>query len=314
MRKVSISPLLLAGGLAVMFALYFCTFQVRFSEVAVRVQLGRASASSVYTEPGLWFKWPPPIETGRKYDRRRRTLDTPEEEIKTRDGKNVIVGAYALWRVKDPLRYMQAAVNEEQAANLIRERLKNGRAVVVGRRDMVSFVNLDPEVSARTYDELEQEMLAEVAPRVLADYGVEIARFELRRVSLPAEATRTVFEQMRKQREIDAARYRQEGQSIADALKAKAEAAAKQIREFALRRAQEIASAGVQASTRILAQSEEADSEFFEWLRWLDATRVARQENTTIFIDADSRMFRTFSEPSVPRTPAGPTTTAPGSN
>ncbi len=301
MRRFPLPTILVACVLVLIFGIYACTFQVRFSEVVVKVWLGQADDSSAFTSAGLKFKWPYPIERVVKYDRRLRTLDTAEGEVKTRDGKNVIFGAYALWQIADPLQYYRSAPNEVEAINQMRARLNQVRAAVVGRREMVAFVNLDEEASDRAYDEIEKEMLDEVHDSILADYGVEIVRFELRRNTLPMQATRTVFDQMRKEREIKATQYRQEGISIADAIRAKAEADATQIEVFARRRAQEISSAGVQASTRILARIETEDREFFEWLRWLEAMDNSLRQRTTFFIDTNSPMWQIFNNPTVPR-------------
>ncbi|MBN2448049.1 MAG: hypothetical protein JXO22_15070 [Phycisphaerae bacterium] len=301
MKKIPFATLIVAAGLFVLFAIYACSFQVRFSDVVVKVTLGKADESSVYDQPGWKFRWPWPIETITRYDRRLRTLDIPELEIKTRDEKNVIVGAYALWKITNPLQFYKSAPNELGAIEQIRARLNQVRAAAVGRREMIEFVNLNEAILNASYDALEAEMLSEAKAGIAKDYGVDLVRFELRRNSLPTEATQAVFEQMRKEREIKATGYAQAGKSAASTIEAKAKANADQIMSFAARRAQEIASAGVQASTHILARIEDQDREFFEWLRWLDAVKAALQQRSTIFLDSNSPMFRVLNEPAVLR-------------
>ena len=77
------------------------------------------------------------------------------------------------------------------------------------------------------------------------------------------------------------------------------------------RRAKEIESAGIQASTRILALIAPEDREFFEWLRWLDALKQSLAQKTTFFLDERSPLFEPFVRPPVAAT-SQPTDGRPG--
>ncbi len=297
MRKFPLPTVITGLVLALILVIYAVTFVVRFNEVAVRVSIWNRANARVVDQPGLYLRWPEPIETVRKYDTRLRVLDTPETEIKTHDKQNVIVGCYALWRIKDPLRFYVRVPVEKEAEAKIRERINEKRAAVFGRHDMSEFVNLDRELVDKTYAQIEQEMLEEAAPGLLNDYGVELVHVGIRRVSLPEEATKTVLDAMKQERERMAARIRQEGISVGEAIKARAQSARKQILAFADRKAAEIEAAGVQASERILEQIGEEDTEFFIWLRRLEALRAALKQRTTIFFDASSELFKAFMQP-----------------
>ncbi len=48
--------------LVVVLLLYMCSFQVRFTEVAIKKTWGNPAENAI-TQPGLYFKWPPPIQT-----------------------------------------------------------------------------------------------------------------------------------------------------------------------------------------------------------------------------------------------------------
>ena len=299
MHKVSI-PTLIIGGLVVLILLAFaCTFEVGFSEVAVKVQLGKADKGSIITEPGIRFRWPWPIDRIETYDVRLRTMDTPETEIKTSDGKNIIVGSYAVWTIGDPLQFYTRAGSIGRAEEQMRSRLSQVQAAVFGDKKLSDFVNLDAAQTDVNYDKLLAQMVDNVGPGLLKDYGIEVKKIGVRRISLPKEATQQVFDAMRQERNKLAATYRQEGRSRAEGIKARAEANAKSILAFADRRAQEIKSAGIQASTRILSQIPEADRAFFEWLRWLDALRASLAQKTTIFLDEKSPLFDPFVHPPV---------------
>jgi membrane protease subunit HflC len=190
--------------------------------------------------------------------------------------------------------------------------LSQAQGAVVGQCTLPDFVNLDRERLNASYGQLLQDMLDKkvvidgkefaggLREGLLKDFGIAAERIGIRRISLPKEATQQVFESMRQERSKLAAQYRQEGKSKAEGIKARAESSAKQILAFAERRAKEIESAGIQASTRILAMIPEEDRKFFEWLRWLDALKASLSQKTTIFLDQTSPFFEPFVHPPVP--------------
>ena len=297
MKKVPIPSLIVAVIVVAALVTYAVTFQVRFSEVAVRVLLGDADEGSVIREPGLKAKWPWPIETVVKYDKRFKVLDTPESEIKTADGKNVIVGCFAIWRIAQPLEFKIAVETERKAEELLRARINETRSAIMGKHDMSEFVSLDAEQLESSHEGIEREMLALAGPAILDEWGIEVARIGVRRISLPEEVSQKVFESMIQEREALAARYREEGAALAESIKAEAESAKNQILAFAQSKAQEIESKGTRAATRILAQINEEDTPFFIWLRRLDALKAVLQERTTIFFDSETELFKDFVRP-----------------
>lgn len=305
MSKVSIPTLLIAAAVVLILLVFAFTFQVDFNQVAVKARFGKADASSVIRDPGLKFRWPYPFESIETYDVRLRPIDTPETEIKTVDGKMVIVGAYVIWRIEDPLQFYlrvpQRSVAE--AEKLMRSRISQTQAAVIGQSTLSDFVSLDVKQKDANYERMLSQMLAGVAPGLKADYGIEVRRIGLRRISLPKEAMQQVFASMQQERNRLAARYRQEGKSKAEGIKARAEANAQQILAFANRRAKEIESAGIAASTQILKKIQQEDAGLFILLRELDALRASLSQKTTIFLDEKSPLFKPFVQPPVPPEP-----------
>lgn len=304
MSKGSIPTWIIAALVVLILLTYAGTYQVAFNQVAVKVRLGKADEGSVINrdgdEEGLKLRWPWPIETIQTYDTRLRTMDTSETEIKTVDGKNVIIGTYAVWKIAEPLQFYKRVRTVPEAEKHMRARISQIQAAVVGQRTMSHFVNLDTELKDRRYDELLEDMRTGVAPELLADYGIELREIGIRRISLPQEVTQKVFQSMIQDRRTLAERYRQEGKSRAEAIEARAQADADQILAFAGTKAQETRSAGIQAATRIFQQIAAADAEFFEFLLYMDALKATLQQRTTIFIDKSSQLFEPFVNPPVP--------------
>jgi membrane protease subunit HflC len=314
MRLISLGTLVTAILVVVVLLVKLTTFMVRFSEVAVKVRMGQVAA--IVDKPGLYPRWPYPFESIKTYDTRLRTLDTLESEIKTRDGKNVIVGNYALWRIANPNTFYIRVGNERDAEDKLRVRINQRRAAVIGNENLSAFVNLNQAAVDANYDRIENELLNGIQTEgesaglslrdaVLADFGIDVVKVDLRRISLPEETTQTVFQQMSAERQKEAARFREEGKSRAETIRAQAEADRDQIIAFAERKAQEIQSTGIQAATGILKQINAEDAEFFEWLCWLDALRDSLRQKSTIFLDSRSTMFDYFKAPVAPHPESG---------
>lgn len=302
MSKASIPSLIIAGLVVVILLTYLCTYQVAFNEVAIKIRFGQADDDSVIrgdVAPGLKFRWPWPVERIRKYDIRLRTLDTPEAEIKTIDGKNVIIGAYAVWQIETPLQFLVSAQTVGEAQKQMRSRISQAQAAVIGQSRLSDFVNLDRERVRLNYTQLLDDVKAGVYDKLLIDYGIAVREIGIRRISLPQETTKQVFESMRQERNKLATELREEGKSEAEGIVARATQESAQILAFADRKAEEIRSAGTQAVSRIYAQIEQQDREFFEWLRWLDTLRTALAQRTTIFIDKSWPMHEVFVNPPV---------------
>ncbi len=298
MSRVSVPTLIIAVLVVFILLTFACTHEVAFYQAAVKVRFGQPQA--IITTPGLKFRWPWPVEMIERYDTRLRTMDSAETEVKTVDGKNIILGIYAVWKIGNPLHFYTSVRTIARAEEQMRTRLAQAQAAVVGQKTLGDFVNLDRQLLETNYRTILDEMRASVAEPLSADYGIQLTEIGLRRISLPKEVTREVFKSMIQDRKKLATKYREEGKSRAEAIKARAEGDARQILAFADWKAQQIRSAGVQATTRILEQINAADREFFEWLRWLDALRLALKQKTTIFIDQTWPFFGPFVNPPVP--------------
>ncbi len=250
-------PSLIAGGvLAVILLLYMVTFQVRFSEVAVVRTFGEIKR--VVEAPGLYWKWPWPIQKIDTYDHRIQTVSTTGEETPTRDGKNVIVTTTVCWRIADPYRFSVRCRNMEEAENLIKIRVRNDQKTVIGNYDFANFVSTDP--AELKYDAIETAIASEIEGIAQELYGVKIERVAIEALALPQRITETVIQAMKKEREAVAQRYTSEGESQAKQIKDTAESIAGTIKTFAQRKAAQIVAEGQRRAVeqnKVFRQDEE---------------------------------------------------------
>ena len=195
--------------LGIVLALYMCTFQVRFTEVAIKKTWGRAGKEPI-TNPGLYFKWPKPIQSVVIYDGRVRLLEDRTEETRTIDGKNLLLTSFTLWRIHDPVTFhTNFPAGEQDGEKKLRTTIITNKHAVTGRHTFSEFVSTDPK--ERKIRQIEQEMKAAVARDTLDQYGVQVVDFGIKKLGLPESVTTAIFESMKSHEEAKAQNYRSEG-------------------------------------------------------------------------------------------------------
>ncbi len=312
-------PSIVAGvALVLLFLIYAITYQVRFTEIAIKTTFGRPADpnTSDPNRAGLQFKWPWPIQGVVKYDKRIRILDSPEEQAQTVDRQILILTVFCGWRIQDGVAFLQKLETVREAEDRLRKHLRSEIGAVVGRRTFSEFVSTNPK--ELKLSEIENQIRQAVAQRA-APYGIAIETLGVRRVVLPKTTTDKVFAQMRAQRTAMAEKTRSEGEAIASRIKSQATSLRDQILSFASRKADEIRAEGAAAAAQEFEVFRE-DEDFANFLRELEFLEQALKKRSIFFLDADVPGIRMLKEdrpilgiepsPKVPRVPA--TTQATG--
>lgn len=290
MRQTS---LILLGVFVVgLLFLNMITYQVGFNELALITTFGRAEEGSAKNvdgaSSGLYWKWPWPIQQVRIYDSRLRILEDRLEQQETEDKQVVIVEAYVTWRIVEPLHFYRSLQNERNAERILKDRLRTARAEI-GRFTFDELTTVDP--GRQRLSEAEQRILDRMKAELAGqDWGVTVESVGIKRLLLPKQITKTVFERMRQTRKRLAQNARSEGEAIARRVRAKARSDAERILAFAERKAQEIRSEGDAAAAeyyRVFAQNED----FAVFIRKLEALRAILSHNTTFLLDTKSAPF-----------------------
>ncbi len=282
-----------AGFLGVVLILYMCTFQVRFTEVAIRKTWGKADAAAI-TEPGLQFKWPRPIQDVVVYDKRVRSLEDRTEETRTADGKNLLLTTYTLWQIADPAKFhtnFPAGVDDGEKK--LRTTIVTHKHAVVGKREFTEFVSTKAE--ERKLREIEKELQASVAKDAMEEYGIEIVGFGIKKLGLPESVTTAIFASMKSHEEAKAARYTAEGEARAAGIMAEANATEDRIMAVARKKAAEI-----EAEAQQVVSSYYKEFEKYPELRmFLDQLRTIAEslrQRTTIIINTEESPWDLFKE------------------
>lgn len=287
--KRSLPSLLTGLLLAIILLLYMVTYQVRFTEVAVVRTFGQVNkATGVKTKPGLYWKWPWPIQKVDHFDNRLQVTTTTGEENPTRDGKNIIVTTAMNWRIDDPYMFCIRCSDLEDAESKLKSRVRNDQKTIISKYDFSQFISTNPQ--ELQYDKIAKEIEEVVRTSAKDLYGINVESVKLETIALPQRITETVFEAMKKERAAVAARSTSEGESTAKQIKDTADGIADTIRSFADRQAAEIVAEGQRRAAdynKVFSQ----DQELASFLILIRNLPQLLKDRTTLVLDAASAGF-----------------------
>ncbi|MEO1007354.1 MAG: SPFH domain-containing protein [Planctomycetota bacterium] len=286
--------MLVAAAFVVVLVLYSVTYTVRFTEVAVVTRLGQIVDTRA--EPGLGGKLFYPIDSVTKYETTSRLTQAKIETYQTRDDRQLIIGAFAIWRIKPEeadvfyRRFGSAGTRDEHyeaAATLVEDTLRSAMSELSSYAMAELFT---PNEGESRLDELEAAVLAQMKANLEGQgersFGIEVQQTGLARVTLPQQTTEAALERMRQDRARLVTELEGQGESEAQAIRSTATSQANIIREFAENRAKEIRSLGEAEAAQYLAamQANPDLAIFLKQLEMLDQSQFSRA--TLIFSTA----------------------------
>lgn len=263
MRLISI--FVLVGLVVLAIAAFMFTYTVKFTEAAVVTTFGQADERSIVTEPGPGFRLPYPIQGVTKYDTRIRFMSTRQEAQQTADDRQVVVEAFATYRVVDPrvffARFSNAGERAEQHFERAEEILRSNLRSALGELSRYRMGDLfTSRGEGSRLPELEERVLRAVraggtdGESLRDEYGIEVVSVGISSIVFPQEVTRAVFERMKAERQRLASDLESQGSSRADTIIAEAIAAAQTIEAFAEQRAAQVRALGEREAAEFLAQ------------------------------------------------------------
>ncbi|MGA0882501.1 MAG: protease modulator HflC, partial [Burkholderiaceae bacterium] len=182
----------LSGALVLVLLVSSCVFIVDQRQFGLGFALGEVKR--VVSEPGLYFKLPPPFQNVVFIEKRILTIDTPDaDRFITSEKKNVVVDTYVKWRVEDPKAFFTSVAGRlASAEDRISRALRDG---------------LNNEIATRTVNDVisgeREKVMQGILARVSEDakqIGVAIVDVRLRRVDFADEIRDSVFRRMESER------------------------------------------------------------------------------------------------------------------
>lgn len=261
-------------------------FVVDTTEYAVVTQFGKPVKTIL--EPGLYWKWPEPVQIVQFYDNRLQVYEAGQVEFLTKDKKSLVVDYYGSWKVKDPLEFAKTVMDKYGAESRLSDVFSSGLGVQLGRYELSDLVNT--ETNKMKVHEMLSEVTRQCRARA-AGYGIDIVNVELRTLNFPEKNRLAVFRRMKAEREQIARKYRSEGSEEAAKIRAEANTEQKQILSEAYKNAETTRGEGDAEAIRIYAEAFQKDQDFYKFTRTLAAYEKIVDEKTTVVLPANSELL-----------------------
>lgn len=257
------------------------------TEYVVVTRLGEPVRTGL--EPGLRTRMPWGLERLERISARQHLLLPDDTEYLTRDKRNLLVSSYLLWRVADPLQFIQSVEDRAGAEARLSFVLGSEIGTALGTVTLEELVNdaEDPEGLVRLSETLLQRCRAVAGE----EYGIEVVDVRVRRLGFPDRNRISVFERMRAERNRIAVKYRSEGEEQATKIRSEADVERAEILAAAEREAAEIRGEGEAEAARIYAAAIGEDPGFYEFLRTLEAYDTIVDPETTLVLPADAELL-----------------------
>lgn len=261
-------------------------FTVDETEQAIVTQLGKYVKE--VKQPGLHFKIPL-IQAVHRFEARVLQYDAAAAKIITDDKKHLVIDNYSCWKIIDPLKFYKTVQTEFGAQS---------------RLDDIVFSEIREELARHSLTEIvsvnRSQIMGKVAEQCnekAGDYGIQVIDVRIKRADLPQEVRQSVYDRMKAERERIAKKYRSEGEE--EAVKIRAETDKEKIILLAesYRQAEKLNGEGDAEAIKIYAQAFEKDTEFYSFVRTLEAYEKSLGEGTTIVLPSDSEFFQYFNPP-----------------
>lgn len=290
--KKNLITVIIGAVLVVIFVLLLFAFQVRESEVAVVTTFGKPTDD--ITKPGLYFKWPWPIQQVYKFDQRVQNFEDKYSELLTADNNDLLTSVYVGWKITDAKAYFPKFPGGSVAAaqQMLESLLRDAKKKAVSQHTLAEFVNSDPSVLK--FDAIENEIKSQVQAELSTnDCGIQIEFLGIKKLGLPESVTQTVFDRMKAERQVLISRAQYEGEAEAQKIKAAAD-----------RQASETISDAEAAATRIRGEGEaeaartlpifQRNPDLAIFLLRIDALKQSLNQRSTLIFDQRTAPFDLF--------------------
>ena len=284
MNKKLISVVVLVAIIAL--ALGTSLFTVDETEQAIVTQLGKFVKE--WKHPGLYFKIPL-IQAVHRFEARVLEYDADAAKIITDDKKQLVIDNYACWKIIDPLKFYQTVGTESGAQSRLDDIVFSELREELARHSLTEIVSVNrQQIMHRVAEQCDQKA---------RDYGIQVIDVRIKRADLPEEVRHSVYDRMKAERQRSAKKYRSEGAEEAVKIRAQTDKDKTILLAEAYMNAEKLKGEGDAEALRIYAEAYKKDTEFYSFVRTLEAYEKSLGEGTTVVLPSDSEFFQYFNPP-----------------
>ncbi len=242
---------------------------------------------TVYEDAGLKFKMPF-VDTSISVVKNAMTYDLNPSDVLTVDKKSMTVSSYCVWRIDDPLKFLQTIGNYTEAERRLDASVYNSV------KTLISSMSQMDVISSRG-GQLDEQITTSVREQMLY-YGLNVMDIQIKQFDLPSVNKDAVYSRMVSERQQMAAQYTAEGKEEAEKLRNTADKEKALLISEATAKAEQLKAEGESEYMRILTDAFKGQerAEFYKYIRSLDALNATMKGNKTIILPMDSELTKWF--------------------
>ena len=268
---------LIIGGVIAIVIISSSMFTVHMTQNAVVLELSKPK--EIITEPGLYFKIPF-IQKVRYFSKQLLDNDSNPTEVITKDKKNLLVDNFTMFRIVNPLKFLETVRGERNARARLDDIIYSELRVEIGTHDL-------HDVVTETRDSIMAKVTKEANVKA-AEYGIEVVEVRIKRTDLPPEVANSIFNRMRTERERIAMEYRSEGKEEATKIRAQTDKEKTILVAQAYKQEQIVRGEGDAQATKIYADAYSKDQKFYTFMRSMEDYKKSLKTDTTLLMSEDS--------------------------
>jgi len=245
---------------------------------------------AIHDEPGLAFKVPF-LDVAQEIPKNAIIYDLQPSDVLTKDTKAMTVSSYAIWRIVDPLKFLQNAENTYNAERRLDALTYNAVKNLISSMDQLDVISTRGQ-------ELDRNIASNVREQMLSNYGIYVVDIKIKQFDLPQDNKDAVYTRMISDRAQLAARYNAQGRSEADIIKNTADREVVVLVSQARSKSEQLRGEGEREYMRILAEAYNTPerAEFYEFVRSMDALKASLRGETTVIMPMDTPLMRWLAE------------------
>ena len=281
------APIIIALVLAVIAIIVLANSLVVTMENEYTLVKQFGKIEKIVPDAGLSFKVPF-IQTTDTLPRTLLIYDLTQSDVITEDKKTMVVDSYVLWKITDPLKFVQTLTlipNAESRINTI---------VYNSMKNVISSMEQQEVITSR--DGVLNEMIMNNIGSTMDQYGIKFISIETKHLDLPSDNKAAVYERMISERNNIAASYTASGEFDAKKIRTETDNEIVVSVSEAEAKAEKIISEGEAEYMRILsgAYNTTDRADFYTFVRALDAAKKSLKGDKTLILDKNSPIAEIF--------------------
>ncbi len=245
----------------------------------------------IIDQPGLSLNTPF-VQSASTLPKTEMLYDLAVSDVITSDKKSMVADSFVLWRIDDPLKFIQT--------------LSGSVATAESRLDQAVYNSLKTVISSMKQEAVISGRDGELASAIMENlrktsnfesFGIYVLAIETKQIDLPDENKSAVYERMISERENIAASYAAEGAAQAKEIRNDADKSVEITISAAKAQAEKLKAEGEAEYMRILsaAYDTQEKADFYEFVRALDMARSSLTgKNKTLVVGSDSPIAQIF--------------------